>query len=149
MTEYPRHGQMQHFVKTINHLYRAHPELWEIDDGWDGFQWIDADNADEGILSYRRIDSKGHELVVILNFVPVRRDNLIVPVPKSGTYNEILNTDAADFGGEDRLNGACKTASVKNEDGSRTHTISMTLPPLGAVIFQKQMPSGKRTNNTR
>lgn len=149
MTEYPRHAQMQQFVKAINHLYREQPELWEIDDGWDGFQWIDADNADEGILSYRRIDSRGHELIVVLNFVPVQRDNLIVPVPKSGTYAEILNTDRAEFGGEERLNGVCKTTSVKHEDGSRTHTISMTLPPLGAVIFQKQMPSGKRTNNMR
>ena len=143
MTEYPRHAQMQHFVKELNHLYREHPELWEIDDGWDGFQWIDPDNADEGILSYRRIDSKGHELVVVLNFVPVRRDNLSVQVPKSGVYNEILNSDAEEFGGENRLNGSCKTVSVKNADGSRTHTISMTLPPHGAVIFQKQSSSAK------
>ena len=143
MTGYPRHAQMQHFVKTLNHLYRDHPQLWEIDDGWDGFRWIDPDNADEGILSYRRIDSAGHELVIVLNFVPVCRENLTVSVPKSGTYNEILNTDAEEFGGDNRLNGARKASTVIREDGSRTHTISITLPPHGAVIFEKKRSSAK------
>ena len=69
--------------------------------------------------------------------LPVRRDNLPVRVPKSGTYEEILNTDADEFGGENRLNGSCKTSTVKYEDGSRTlvEVKGVTLEVEGRLLF--------------
>ena len=93
MTDYPRHIEMQRFVKAVNHLYLDSPELWEIDDGWEGFEWIEPDSADENIISYRRKDKKGRELIVVLNFAPVLREHYTVRVPRMGRYEEILTTD--------------------------------------------------------
>jgi len=140
MLDYPKHREMQHFVKTLNHFYLEHSQLWEIEDSWSGFAWIDPDNADESILSYRRINSSGKELIVVLNFVPVKRVNYRIAVPKSGVYREILNTDAEFFGGSGILNPEMRTESRKKSDGTRQYSLSLTLPPLSAVIFEKVSP---------
>ncbi len=137
MLDYPRHAQMQRFVSTLNHLYLTTRPLWEIDDGWDGFSWIDADNRDEGIISYRRIDTAGREVIAVCNFVPMRRENFILPVPRSGVYEEILTTDSILFGGSGTENGCMKAEAVKWEDGSRTYRLKLTLAPLSAILIRK------------
>ena len=104
MTEYPRHIEMQRFVNGINHLYLDTPALWEIDDGWDGFEWIEADLAELNILAYRRRDKRGREVIVVLNFAPVKREGFALTVPKMGRYEEIFSTDPYEFGGKNILN---------------------------------------------
>ena len=139
MIDYPRHVEMQRFVRAINHLYLESSELWDIDDSWDGFQWIDPDNADLNIISYRRRDKKGKEMVVVLNFAPVERQNFEVEVPKMGRYEEILTTDRYEFGGKNRLNEtAVRSRIVTDENGNKKNIINITLPALGGVILKKQ-----------
>lgn len=137
MLRYPRHAQMQKFVSVLNHLYQSSRPLWEIDDSWDGFAWIDADNRDEGIISYRRMDCAGREIIAVCNFVPVKRENFILPVPKSGSYEEILTTDAATFGGSGVENGILKAQTEKREDGSRAYRLSLTLAPLSGILLRR------------
>lgn len=137
------HRQMQAFVRCLNHLYLETPSLWEIDDGWDGFQWIDPDNAPEGLLSYRRIDRRGRETVVLLNFTPVRREGVRMPVPKRGRYRELLNTDAARFGGGGWENGEMKTVTEKAETGEIRHVLYPSVAPLAGVILTKVTPKRK------
>jgi len=140
MTEYPRHIEMQRFFKALNHVYLENAPLWEIDDSWDGFTWIDPDQADLNIVSYRRKDKKGHELIVVLNFSPVVREGYTLLVPKMGRYEEILTTDRYEFGGRNRLNeDAVRTIAVTDENGSRKNMISITLPAMGGVILKKQL----------
>lgn len=138
LLSYDRHAQMQTFVRTLNRLYLDNAPLWEIDDGWEGFSWIDPDNADEGILSYRRIDTAGREIIAVLNFVPVRREGFLLPVPKLGTYREILTTDAVDFGGVGVENGERRTETETAADGTKTHRLTLTLPPLSGILLQRK-----------
>ncbi|MGM9653494.1 MAG: 1,4-alpha-glucan branching protein GlgB [Eubacteriales bacterium] len=141
MLRYPRHAEMQRFSAYLNHFYLDHRELWEIDDGWDGFAWIDPDDAAESILSYRRLDAAGHELIVLLNFTPVRRDGFRLNVPKSGRYREVLSTDSVQFGGGGRLNAPMRTTAERMPDGTKRYSLSLTLPPLSALILQKYNPA--------
>jgi 1,4-alpha-glucan branching enzyme len=140
MTEYPRHVEMQRFVRALNHFYLENPALWEIDDGWDGFEWISADERDLNILSYRRKDKKGREIIVALNFAPVQRDAYPLAVPKMGRYEEIFSTDHYEFGGRNVLNEApVRTRTEIDEKGVKRAIVDIILPPLGGVIYRKQM----------
>ncbi|MBQ9759785.1 MAG: 1,4-alpha-glucan branching protein GlgB [Clostridia bacterium] len=136
LTEYEKHAQIQQFNADLNHFYLAHPALWERDDGWEGFSWIDADNGDQSIYSYRRIDASGNELIVLLNFTPVVRDNFLLAVPADGVYEEIFNSDATKYGGSGVINeGRFETVPAMLRGYSRA--INITVPPLGAAIFRR------------
>ena len=139
MTDYPRHVEMQRFVRAINRFYLETPALWEIDDGWDGFEWISAEERDLNIISYRRRDKKGREIVVCMNFAPVVRENYPRTVPKMGRYEEVFSTDRYEFGGKNYLNETpVRTRAEIGGDGVKRSTIEITLPALGGVIFRKQ-----------
>lgn len=139
MTEYPRHIEMQRFVKALNRFYLENRELWEIDDTDDGFEWIEKNLSDLNVLAYRRKDKKGHELIVVLNFAPVVRPNFTVCVPKMGRYEEIFTSDRYEYGGKNRLNEeAVRTQIVFGEDGVKNNAVNITLPALGGVIYRKQ-----------
>lgn len=139
MTDYPRHAEMQRYVKALNRFYLDTPELWEIDDTWDGFEWIDADRADLNIISYRRKDKKGREIIVVLNFAPVLREGFTLRVPKMGRYEEVLSTDMYEFGGKNKLNEeAVRTRIVIGGNGEKQNVVDVTIPALGGVIFKKQ-----------
>ena len=145
MIDYPRHVEMQRFVKAINHFYLDTPALWEIDDGWEGFDWIDPNEGDHlNIYSYRRRDKKGGEVIVVLNFAPVEREHYSVAVPKMGRYEEIFSTDPYEFGGKNKLNeNPVRTVAEVTPDGVKRNLIDISLPALGGVIFRKQQ------NNTQ
>ena len=144
LLDYPMHAAFQHYVAALNELYLKTPALFEQDGGWEGFQWIDADNCDQSVISYRRIDRHGREVVVLINFTPVLREGFRVGLPFGGVWREVLNSDAACFGG----------AGVVNEGDLRTERIPMhgfaqsvelTLPPLGATILscKRKFPKTK------
>jgi len=147
LLSYPRHTEMQRFVRALNHLYLSHRELWEIDDGWEGFQWIDPDDAEESVLSYRRLDASGRDLIVVLNFTPVLREAHLQPVPRGGTYTELLTTDLYEYGGTNVQNGTLKTKMIRTGDGAGCPALSLTLPPLGGIILQKA--TAQKTKNSQ
>ena len=96
---YEKHEKMQQFVKTLNRFYLENRELWEVDTGWDGYEWIEPDDRDRSVIAFRRKDRKGRELVVVCNFCPVLRENYRLGLPKQGWYVPVLNTDDEAFGG--------------------------------------------------
>ena len=130
------HEKFQYYTARLNQLYLSHPALWERDREWgSGFEWIDPDNADESILSYRRKDAKGRELIVLINFTPVRRDAFTLAVPFDGRYEEIFSSDSEEFGGTGATNpGALQAKPNRFRDYS--HAISVTVPPMGMAIFR-------------
>ncbi len=138
LLQYPLHEQLHTFVRDLNRFYLQNKPFWEIDDGWDGFSWIDPDNADEGILSYRRIDAAGREILCVLNFVPVKRENFCLSVPKAGTYAEVFGSDAARYGGSGVENRTVKAESTKGENGEIFHRIRITVPPLAGIYLKKE-----------
>ena len=136
LTEFETHAQFQQYCADLNHLYLENPALWERDGDRDGFAWIDADNADHSIYSYRRMDAKGDELIILLNFTPVVRRDFLLGVPAEGVYEEIFNSDAPKYGGVGFVNMGELEALPAALDNS-SHAINITVPPLSAVIFRR------------
>ena len=129
------HRKHQLFVAELNRFYLKNEALWEREDSLDSFSWIDADNAEQSILSYRRISKGGKELIVLLNFLPVARENFLLAVPCEGTYEEVFNTDDERYGGSGRLNqGKRKTQPCMLRGYS--HAVEITVPPLSAIILK-------------
>ncbi|MEO8705565.1 MAG: 1,4-alpha-glucan branching protein GlgB [Kofleriaceae bacterium] len=127
LLEDPAHRQIEQLVGTLNQLYRAMPALHELDCDPAGFRWLDANDAARSILAYERRGRHGNAVTCVLNFTPVPRHDYRVRVPQAGSYREILNTDATRFGGSGMGNGEIVA------DGT---TLSITLPPLAAVLLQ-------------
>ena len=135
LLDYEAHAQMQLFASELNHFYLAQPALWQRDGDWEAFKWIDADNAEQSIYSYRRLDKNGKELIILLNFLPVERPDFLLAVPDDGVYEEIFNTDEARFGGEDRRNrGKFRTEPAMLRGYSKA--IRIRVPPMSAMIFR-------------
>ena len=143
LLDYEKHAKLQCFVSKLNQFYLSSPQLWQKDDNWDSFVWIDADNREQSIYSYRRIDESGKELIVLLNFLPVERDNFLLAVPYDGIYEEVLNTDDEKFGGAGLLNeGFFKTEPCMLRGYSRA--IRIRVPAMSGLIFQCKRKTPKR-----
>jgi len=135
MLDYPRHTEMQRFVKRLNHLYLDSPELWEVDDTWAGFNWIYADSADMNMVAYRRYDTTGKYLISVINYAPVTREGFIIEVDGPGEYEVLLDSDAFEFGGRNALGVAKIKTEIRPEDGREV--LKFTLPAMSGVILRK------------
>jgi 1,4-alpha-glucan branching enzyme len=129
------HAGVQMLVRDLNRLYRAAPALHELDCEPDGFSWIDAANGAESVLSYVRRGRDPHELAVIVcNFTPVPRHDYRIGVPRGGRWVERINTDAEIYGGSGVGNAGEVHADPHPMHG-HAHSLRLSLPPLGALIF--------------
>ena len=129
------HAAQQLFTAELNHFYLEHAALWQCDKDPSGFLWIDPDNRNESIYSYRRRDERGRELIVLLNFTPVRRDGFLLAVPDEGDYEEVFNSDAKRFGGTGCLNEGTLHSEPCPIRGFE-HALRINVPPMGAVIYR-------------
>ena len=134
LLDYDRHRQMQAFVKELNHFYLDTPQLWEDDSDWDGFQWIDCDDRDRSIVTFRRRSRSGKELVVICNFCPVVRERYRVGLPKAGWYVPALNTDEARFGGYGFM--ARPQKAEKEPYQNLPYSAEFYIPPMSVTYYQ-------------
>jgi 1,4-alpha-glucan branching enzyme len=129
----PAHAGVEHLVADIGALYASVPSLWELDESPSGFQWIDAGNADQNVLSFVRRDAHGHPgIACIANFSPVVRYDFRVGLPLPGQWVEVLNTDSQHYGGS----GVGNLGAVEAEPEpwhSFSNSARLTLPPLGVV----------------
>ena len=148
MLDYPKHAEMQRYTAALNHFYLAHPELYERDTEWGGFSWIDADNAEQSIVSYRRFDKKGRELVVIINFTPVPRDNFRIGLPIHGKWEEVFNSDHTDFGGTGVANAGDICTEKKPMHGQSV-SAKLSIPPYGALILRCRRRNPTRKKNSK
>jgi len=133
---YAPHEGIQRWVRDLNRLYVAEPCLYELDHQWSGFEWVDCNDSDQSTLSYlRRGQSPDEALLVAFNFTPVPRHDYHLGVPWGGVWQEVLNSDAHDYGGSGQGNFGGVAADPTPFHG-RSHTLAVTLPPLGAVVFR-------------
>ena len=136
LMELPAHGQVAQLVGSLNHLYRTEPALHEGDTETHGFEWLDGSNAEESTLVFLRRGREEHETVLVaLNFTPVPRHEYRVGVPEAGVWHEVLNSDAAVFGGSGQGNLGAAVSRPVPWNG-RPHSILITLPPLAALFFR-------------
>ena len=147
LLDYDMHAKYQLFIARLNQFYLQNPALWNANEGPESFEWIDPDNNEESILSYRRIAKNGDELVVFLNFLPEKREGFLAAVPQKGTYEEIFNSDSTEFGGAGNTNTGILKSSSCNLPRGYQHAVSITLPPMGAVVLRKH--KAKRAKQTK
>jgi 1,4-alpha-glucan branching enzyme len=133
----PMHLGIQKLTRDLNVLYERCPQLHVHDCEPQGFQWVDCQDVDQSVLSYLRKDDSGEPVLVVLNFTPVPRGHYIIGVPKEGYWQELLNTDATDYGGSGMGNYG-GVQSMNMDAHSFNHAIQITLPPLGAMIFSRK-----------
>jgi 1,4-alpha-glucan branching enzyme len=144
LLEYPTHAGLQRWVRDLNTAYRGERALHELDCEPAGFEWVDANDSEQSVLSYlRKGRSPGDVLLAVFNFTPVPRHNYRVGVPQGGRWEEVLNSDAPLYGGSGQGNlGGVQTAPFSWH--GRRYLLNVTVPPLGMVVFK---PSPPQTND--
>jgi 1,4-alpha-glucan branching enzyme len=128
---YDMHKWLQQYVQDLNHLYCREPALWERDDDWSGFSWIDNNDYRQSIITFMR---QGNDtfILVVCNFTPVVRQNYRIGVPVAGQYEELFNSDCSEYGGSGVRNRALTTESLSWHN--QPYSVQLTIPPL-AVIY--------------
>jgi 1,4-alpha-glucan branching enzyme len=135
LLEHEPHRGLQQLVADLNHFYRTAPSLHRCSYSHEGFEWIDCHDSTQSVLSYLRRDGDDCHLVV-LNFTPVVRDTYRIGVPEAGRYREVFNSDSEYYGGSNVNNGEFIESEAMPWMG-RPHSISLTIPPLGALVLKR------------
>jgi 1,4-alpha-glucan branching enzyme len=129
----PRRARLHDFLARLLHLCRARPEFWRRDAEPDGFSWISTDDQENSVMAYTRRDGEQHS-VVVLNLTPIPRERYRLGVPDGAAYRELLNSDAAQWGGS-----GFTTRELAAADAAPFHgfaqSIELTLPPLSVLVL--------------
>ncbi|MGI8782108.1 MAG: 1,4-alpha-glucan branching protein GlgB [Acidobacteriota bacterium] len=136
LLEWNPHFQLQSFVRDANQLYLREPALWQIDFAWQGFEWIDFHDWANSIVAFLRRGKDPRDfLVIVCNFTPVPRFGYRVGVPEHTFYTEVLNSDAACYGGSNLGNvGGLHSDPLPWND--RLYSLNLTLPPLSTLVLK-------------
>jgi 1,4-alpha-glucan branching enzyme len=136
--QYPEHAGLQRWVADLNRLYRTEPALHQVDFDQAGFEWIDCHDAAESVIAFlRKPRGAAATVLVACNFTPMPRPNYVLGVPRPGYWREVLNSDAALYGGSGVGNlGGVESAPVAAH--GRYHSVTLTLPPLSTVLLRRE-----------
>jgi 1,4-alpha-glucan branching enzyme len=135
LTQLPRHDGLRRLVQHLNYTYKNEPALWDQDDRYEGFEWIDLHDAENSVVSFLRRSRQGEIVVFVVAATPVVRHDYRLGVPQAGFYREIINSDAETYGGSNVGN----YGGVQSENTpwmGREHSILIHLPPLATVAFK-------------
>jgi 1,4-alpha-glucan branching enzyme len=136
LLDYPQHQGVQNLVRDLNHLYRDTPALHRGDARPEGFRWLAVDDAEHSTFAWVRFGDAGDAPVVVaVNMTPVERRQRI-GLPGPGAWDEVMNTDSALYGGQNRGNMGGVTAEAVEWQGY-PHSALVTLPPLSAVYLRE------------
>jgi len=134
----PLHRALQRWVRDLNTFYRGQRALHELDFDSGGFAWVDCTDFQRSVISFlRRGRNPADQLLLVCNFTPVVRQNYRVGVPRSGLWKELLNSDALLYGGSGQGNFGGVEAVPLPVHG-QPFSLSMTLPPLGMLVYQHE-----------
>ncbi len=135
LLEYDMHNKFHGFIRELNHFYSDSSELWEQDDGWEGFQWIQPDDSDSNILTFRRINKKNDELIIACNFSPVHREAYRIGVPKPGIYHTVFHSGLARYGGTCE-NPASEIIADPFRQNEYEYSLEVDLPGLSTIFWR-------------
>ena len=136
LLQYDSHSGLQRLVRDLNEMLKGFGCLHQIDFSWEGFEWIDLNDWENSMMFTLRKGLDPDDLLVCgFNFTPIPRENYRIGVPRPGVYEEVLNTDAAIYGGSGIGNSRYIQCEPR-EWQSREHSIPVVVPPLGAVYFR-------------
>ncbi|HEX7013709.1 MAG TPA: 1,4-alpha-glucan branching protein GlgB [Steroidobacteraceae bacterium] len=137
--QHPHHQQLQAWNRTLNRLYREYPELHASEHSWEGFRWLEPDNADESVFAFARQGLEGQggtHLVFAFNCTPVPRDRYMLGVPRAGMYRKLLDSDSPEFGGSG-YSHELEAEAVPEPWRDLPARMQVTLPPLAMVVFER------------
>jgi 1,4-alpha-glucan branching enzyme len=136
LLQYDFHVGVQRLVRDLNALYRATPALHRLDCSGEGFEWIDAHDADRSIYSWVRKDGQGGQVIVVANMTPVPRERFRLGVPEGASaWREALNTDSVFYGGSNLGNGPALLTVQAAASHGRGQSIELSLPPLATLFL--------------
>ncbi len=131
-----QHSGMQNWVKDVNRVYKNEKALFEDDNSWAGFEWVDCNDTDNSVLSFlRKSPSTGEVILCVLNFNPVPKHNYKVGVTKGGQWQELLNSDSSVYFGSN-MGNLGQVEAYEYSTHAKPYTIEVTLPPLSALYFK-------------
>lgn len=104
--EYEMHRKLQGYVKALNEFYASTPAFFEVEDSWEGFEWLAANDADKNIVSFIRRDKKGNEIIALISFSGADNLGYWMGVNQRGKYRIIFNSDDKKYGGDGKLKRA-------------------------------------------
>ncbi len=134
LLQYPNHAGVMTLISDLNRLYRSQPALHHDDFSDAGFQWIDCHDSTQSIISYLR-KSDQQQIIVVLNFTPVPRENYRLGVPDMGQYRVLLNSDSSFYHGSN-LDVGTRLSSQPEPWMGRPHSLQLNLPPLAALLLE-------------
>jgi 1,4-alpha-glucan branching enzyme len=134
LLDHPEHRGVLAAVRDLNRFYREHPAMWALDHSPQGFEWIDANDADRNVLAYLRRDDRGNVVAVVVNFSGVPHENYRLALPQGGTWIEAVNTDAEEYGGSGVGNLGQVQARPEPYHG-RAFSATVRVPPLGVLYL--------------
>ena len=135
LLDYESHRKTKDYIRALNHYYLAHPALWQVEDNWDGFRWLNADDNTRSVITYYRADEKGKKSLVLCNFAASRWEDYRMGVPKAGTYRVALCSEEGQYGGA----GFDRETLYRSEEqplGQWAHSITLDVPPLSCMILE-------------
>jgi len=136
--QYPFHQGVKKWIQDLNKIYRKEKALFEDDFTNNGFEWIEPNDWQQGVISFiRKANDKNDKIIAVCNLTPVVRNDYKIGVPEAGFYEEILNSDAKEYAGSGKGNLGGKEASDFPMHG-RKYSLSLTLPPLGVLYLKKK-----------
>lgn len=136
LLDYPRHAQMQRWYRELNRFYRTHIAFWELDEGWDGFDWLNVNDADRSAVAFMRTSKRGQRIVCVCNFTP-KIWELQIALPAAGVLKKQLDSDDVSFGGTGKLDDT-PVRSVEVPFNGSSHSAFLKLPPLSCVYYSFQ-----------
>jgi len=142
---YEKHRQLKAYTAALNAFYRATPALWEVDYSWEGFRWISADDADNSVIAFERLDAKGRGIIAVFNLTKMYRGLYRIGVPKSGRYEKVFDSDAAEFGGAGTAAGRVFESERVPMHGL-PHSVALELAGYSA-IFLRRLPREKKNGS--
>ena len=136
LTEQHLNQGMRRLMQHLNWLYTHEPSFYELDDSYEGYEWIDFGDADNSVWSFMRKSRSGERILFVVNATPIVRGGYRVGVPQPGFYEEILNTDAETYGGSNAGNYGGVQAHADWSWQNQPHSIEINLPPLSVIGFK-------------
>ncbi len=142
LLDYDAHRQMQEYTKDLNKFYLKNSQFWEIDYSWEGFEWISNDDYTQSIISFRRKNKAGDEIICVCNFVPVDRSDYKIGVPVAGNYKKVFSSADEKYGGSGGM--ADSYASDKVPMHGYDNSIALDIPGLSVTYYK--VPKKRKTN---
>ncbi len=139
---YEMHGKLSVYVKALNEFYKSTPALYEIEDSWEGFEWLAADDADRNIVAFIRRDKAGNEVIALVSFSGIDAEDYLLGVDKRGQYKVVFCTDDKKFGGEGKLTKKTFTA-VKRPSHGKPYSLPIAVPKFTALYLVRRPDAQK------